>query len=80
MALVAEFRCTSCGQTVHEVVTCIDVCQACRKKEWKRAKREHLYGLAGLTLEERVRRIEEQLYDLDIDRRFRVIESKNVRY
>jgi len=42
-----------------------DICNECRDERKAAQKREHLEGLARLTLEERIARLEEAAYDHD---------------
>jgi hypothetical protein len=63
MALVADVYCQVCGKTKHEVVTLRNICNSCRKAEEDKQKRVHLAGLKGLTVEERLEKIEEWIYD-----------------
>jgi hypothetical protein len=82
MAYIGQFTCTKCEKPKHEVVSRSqpNVCAECRGKEASRAKRVHLAGLTGLTPEERLAKIEEQLYDLDLKRRLEALESHHIRY
>ena len=63
MACVADITCSECKETKHEVRNGTDMCNACRHKTLTAAKRRHLAGLTGLTVEERLAIIEERLYD-----------------
>ncbi len=80
MAFVTEFVCSKCEQPRHEVVTHDRICGSCRASEGSRKRRTHLASLKGLTLKERIERIEEQLYDLDLRRRIEALESHHIRY
>lgn len=80
MALVAEFICRTCEKPRHEVVHQSRICIECRTIESSRARRVHFAGLKGLTIEERLQRLEEQAYNLDTERRLRLLEVNNVRY
>ena len=80
MALITDVNCKECGKTKHEVTDHSGVCQDCRAKISSKKRRVHLAGLRGMTPEERLERIEAQLYDLDASRRLREIEAANVRY
>jgi hypothetical protein len=64
MALVADVNCPNCGQTKHEVVHFSSICMDCRCKEQNRKRRVHFASLEGLTLEERIERIEIELYEM----------------
>ena len=80
MALVTDINCKSCGETKHEVTDHSGVCQECRRKIASKARRVHLAGLRGMTPEERLERIEAQLYDFDTERRLRAIEASHTKY
>jgi len=63
MAYTREEICPKCGKL--EMITNLDkACHKCIVKENNNFKIEFLLGLAGLTLDERVRRLESQLYDM----------------
>lgn len=79
MALVTDFQCKECNRTVLEVKI-NGICENCRISLEKRSRRVHFAGLKGLTLEERVEKIEKQLYDMNIERRLRLLESKLATY
>lgn len=80
MALIREFVCITCGSTVMEVTDYSNVCGQCRTNEANARKRMHLASLKGLTVEERLARIEEELYDSNANKRLRALESKNATY
>ena len=80
MALVTDVNCKECSTTKHEVTDHSGVCQDCRAEIAGKKRRVHLAGLRGMTPEERLERIEAQLYDLDAERRLRAIEAANTRY
>jgi hypothetical protein len=64
MALVSQFKCLECRETKTEAVNGNGgVCAACRLKKSTAARTAHLTYLAGLPLEARIAKIEEQLYD-----------------
>ena len=63
MAFVTEINCKVCGKTRTEVTDHSGVCQDCRYKASSKARRIHLAGLKGMTVKERLERIEAQLYD-----------------
>lgn len=77
MAYVTNVKCKECGQTRREVTDHSGVCQECRRKITSKARRVHLAGLRGMTIEERLERIEAQLYDLDVERRLKALEAAN---
>ena len=80
MALVTNVHCKVCGETKNEVTDHSGVCQECRRKAASKARRVHLAGLSGMTTEERLEKIEAQLYDLNMEQRLRSIESHFARY
>lgn len=80
MAFVTNFVCRTCEAQVHEVVHPSSACASCRQKEASRKKRTHLASLKGLTVEERLERIEEILYDLDVERVKGFIDAATIRY
>ena len=66
MAIVTMITCSKCLK--HRQVTCasgelISTCDECRNTEIDRERREHFSGLDGLTIEERLRNIEEWIYN-----------------
>ncbi len=64
MALIREITCTVCEKTKFQNVRGFNgVCIECLEKAASKKKRVHLAGLKGLTVEERLEKIEEQLYD-----------------
>ena len=65
MAFVTNFICHDCGKNVHGVAAQYgpDLCGDCIKIRNDIHRRQHFQGLDGLTLEERVRKIEEHLYE-----------------
>jgi len=67
MAIVLDFTCKVCGRNDQTAVgsgrPAPTICNACQKLEDDCKRREHFHGLDGLTLEERIRRIEEWIYD-----------------
>ena len=64
MACIRDIVCKKCKKTkTHEVVHESGVCATCRHADMTAAKRRHLAGLTGLTVEERLALIEERLYD-----------------
>jgi hypothetical protein len=80
MALVTDFTCTNCRQPRHEVVTPSRVCSACRIAITRADTLAHMAKLLALPIDERVRRIELALYQLDADSRLRALEAANARY
>ena len=67
MAYICEIDCAECKQTKIEVSNGTDVCNSCLHAVKSKRKRMHLASLKGLTAEERLSKIEEQLYDLSIN-------------
>lgn len=67
MALIASFTCNVCNKERSECIGAgappRTVCSGCLKLESDRKRREHFYGLDGLTVEERMRNIEKWIYD-----------------
>ena len=67
MAIITEYICTQCGE--HEEAAIASgapipsLCYKCQEQENDRKRREYFHGLDGLTIEERIRRIEEWIYD-----------------
>lgn len=56
------------------------LCPDCRDKQASVEKRQHLAGLRGLVVEERLERIEEFLYDTNVEVRLKHLESKTATY
>ncbi len=80
MAFITDFTCKECRQPKREVVTSSRICVACRNTIAKVKEDAHMQRLAALPIEERVRRIELELYRLDADSRLKAIEVHHVRY
>jgi hypothetical protein len=80
MAYIDSFSCRSCGKERREVVDKdrSGVCSACRHRASSRARRTHLTSLKGLTVKERLERIEAQLYDQDASDRLARLEAQNL--
>ncbi len=67
MAFVGDYTCSRCHNPRHEIVTRDRVCSHCRRDDAKaasKARRVYLAGLTGLTTEERLAKLEAQMYDL----------------
>lgn len=79
MALITNFRCKECERIVREVYR-DETCSDCRAKLSNKARRVYFAGLKGLTVEERLDRIEQFLYDSDIDNKLKFIQSKLATY
>lgn len=80
MAFITEFTCRNCNKTKIEVINGTSICQGCRSSLANKARRVHLSGLKGLTTQERLARIEETLYDLNINARLGRLEDRSVQY
>lgn len=80
MAFITEIHCFICGETKREVTFHDNKCSKCRALESSRAKRTHLASLLGLTIEERLAKIEVQLYDLNAEKRLSILEVQNARF
>jgi hypothetical protein len=66
MAFITMITCTKCHK--EKQVTCGSgqtktVCNRCAAKEADRKRREHFGSLDGLTIEERLRKLEEWVYN-----------------
>lgn len=81
MAFLTDCECRQCGKTKREDGhTFRGTCSECLKKAADRARRTHLAGLRGLSVEERLERIEAQLYDTAADSRISAIEIAHHQY
>jgi ribosomal protein L37E len=80
MTLLKEFQCKKCGGSKFEIIVSGKVCESCCVKSANRAREIHFKKLEDLTLENRVKRIEQTLYDLKIDKRLKSLEAKNIIY
>lgn len=67
MAIILEFVCRVCNQPKESAVASGSptptICNECKKFENDQKRREHFHGLDGLTIEERLRKIEKWIYD-----------------
>lgn len=66
MALIRHITCRTCGNHSEIYDTPGDMpteCAACAQKRAAQDRAQHLAGLKALTLEERIARIEEWIYD-----------------
>lgn len=83
MAMIADFICSKCKDYHYGLITkeklCID-CTNLLHEENKKTRRVYLAGLKGLTIEERISKIEEYLYDTDAEKRLDSLEIKNITY
>lgn len=81
MAFVANFRCVTCGQEKEEVVHDQGrVCRSCRREKEIADRDSHLKKLKEMPLEDRVARIEEMLYDLDLENRLKRLDNLTARF
>ena len=80
MAFVTQFTCSNCRETRHEVVTPSRICARCRGVLARVKKDAHMGQLVALPLPERIRRIEEQLYELDAEKRITALEVHHIKY
>ena len=66
MAFVTTVTCSVCGETKFVTMpdgTITNVCNDCSHKEKTQQRTIYLNGLKSLSVEERLSKIEEQLYD-----------------
>lgn len=79
MARIRTIVCIACGRedmiAVNSGIPDPIVCNACKKLENDCKRREHFHGLDGLTIEERLRKIEKWIYDYKP-----TVDPMNVRY
>lgn len=80
MVLVKDFLCPVCRQQKYEIVTSSRVCRNCQDALDTIAENAHMEELALAPLEERIRRVELQLYRLNADSRLKAIEVRNMIY
>lgn len=80
MAYIKEIFCNHCHQTKREVDRGDGVCAECRVIIDKADKDAYLAKLSALSTEERLRRIESELYSLKIDERLKHIEILHTRF
>lgn len=80
MSLIRTFECGNCGKYISEVFDGSGICSKCRIKTARQKRKVFLDNLRIKSLKKRVELIEEQLYDLDVDRRLKNIEVLNVQY
>lgn len=83
MAIITTVNCKQCGETKREVKPhghFHQICNNCIKENKDRDRRVYLAGLKGLTIEERVSKIEEALYDLNMENRIGRLESRLATY
>ncbi len=67
MAYVISIYCRGCNTSKQVTVgsgnPLPDLCHKCAKEKADEAEREHFHGLDGLTIEERIRRVEKWIYN-----------------
>lgn len=81
MAYIQPRECRACGETKNVNVHAFNgLCPQCRSEQEDAEKRQHLAGLKGLTVEERLERLEELFYDMDVDARLKSLEHKTATY
>lgn len=81
MAFLKHFTCAVCGQEkkeIHNAAT--NTCSDCTAKLEVIKENAHLDALSLQPLPTRIRKIEEQLYRLDIASRLKALESHHIRY
>jgi hypothetical protein len=80
MARLVNVFCISCGLLKQVAIGSGEVspslCLDCQKKEEDKRRRQYLKGLEGLTVEERLARIEELLYDAPWERLFKKLNAR----
>lgn len=81
MAYITECECRQCGKTkMEDGHTFPGICSECRAVAADKARRQHLAGLKGLSVEERLEIIERQTYDTNAAARLRALEAANHQY
>lgn len=69
MAYLRYIKCKGCGNerqvAVNSGMPTPDLCNECQKKNNDIKRRTYFHGLDGLTIEERLRKIEEWIYDYE---------------
>ena len=65
MAYLQNFTCVKCGKSTHMAIKSSDGwCSQCEQNQIDKEKRQYLAGLKGLTIKERIEKIELKLYKL----------------
>ncbi len=78
MAIMKTIHCSECGETKQEVRPvddCSSICKKCKIEIKLRKRTQHFKGLEGLTVEERIKKIEEWIYDYKPP-----VNPKNIRF
>ena len=69
MAYLVYGKCKKCGEEFRTMINSSgessnpSLCDNCKREESDIKRREYFYGLDGLTIEERLRRVEEWIYN-----------------
>jgi len=70
-----------CGQEKEEVIHDQGrICRTCRRDKEISDRAAHLTKLKAMPLEDRISRIEEMLYDLDLERRLKSLDALTTRF
>lgn len=81
MAYITKCECRKCGKTkLEDGHTFRGVCAECLATEADQSRRVHLAGLKSLSVEERLERIEAEIYDTQIEKRLSALEVKGHSY
>jgi Zn-finger nucleic acid-binding protein len=80
MALVVDFTCPNCTLKRREARVTAGECNTCASARAVILERAHLDLLASLPVEERLRRIETALYQLDAETRLKALEARYQKY
>jgi hypothetical protein len=80
MAFVTQFVCKECGNTKTEVVTSSRICATCRGNIAQIEEAAYLARMDKLPLATRIRKLELELYRMDVDSRLKSLEAYHVRY
>lgn len=63
MALITDIHCKECGKTKYEVTHHDSLCSDCRSDIIDKKRQEYLSGLKRLSIEDRISKIEADLYN-----------------
>lgn len=63
MAYITNWRCNICRESIRSSRPTSGICGKCKKEKDDRDHREHFGALDALTIEERLRKIEEWQYE-----------------